>query len=132
MVVNSFETLSKSDNELPDVSDRYIFEPEGRLTWERSRAACQSKGLGWDLAVINDEQEHQLITRQINCARGGFWIGQQAYDGQMFDSNGSEVDFMKYWDHHSNIHYEETINMESDPLCVVIRNDFIWSIKRTA
>ena len=82
--------------------------------------------MGWDLAVINDEQEHQLITRQINCARGGFWIGQQAYDGQMFDSNGSEVDFMKYWDHHSNIHYEETINMESDPLCIVIRNVFFF------
>ena len=56
--------------------------------------------MGWDLAVINNEQEHNLITRQINCARGGFWIGQQAYNGEMFDSNGSKLDFMNHWDHH--------------------------------
>ena len=107
---------------VPDMSDTYKVVTGAGLNWDDSRAACQAVGDGWDLVVINDQDEHDVITEQINCANNAFWVGHKEANGQMYDLDGNQV-FMDNWDNHSNVLNPEANNQQGDEQCVRIRGD---------
>ena len=58
--------------------------------------------MGWDLAIINDQEELDAIVEMTNCAENAFWLGQIDQQGVLVDVNGEEVKFAP-WDMHTNI-----------------------------
>ena len=45
-------------------------------TWADARTHCQGLATGYDLAVINDEDEQKFLEKEIS-ARIDYWIGLQ-------------------------------------------------------
>ena len=117
-------TQCEPSRKVPDVSEKYrLYTPadgDAGLNRADSKAACQAIGEGWDLAVINDADEHEVLVEQINCSPNAYWLGLMEVDGEAFDDNGNKVDFTN-WDSHSNILNPEANNQQGDEKCVRIR-----------
>ena len=108
----------------PDNNPKYQFHTplDGGAGLNRadSKSACQALGEGWDLAVINDAAEHEIIVEQIDCADNAFWLGVKEVDGDVFTDDGKQVDFT-FWDAHSNVLNPEANDQQGDEKCVRIR-----------
>ena len=52
-------------------------------TWADARTHCQGLATGYDLVVINDEDEQKFLEKEIS-ARIDYWIGLQEVDNKEY------------------------------------------------
>lgn len=82
---HSQQCQPKDADELPGDNRYHLSDEPAATTWSEARTECQSKGVGWDLAVIDDVREHKKLVAMTNCASNAFWVGHT-------ESNGVTVD----------------------------------------
>jgi len=108
----------------PDSNPKYQLNSGAGLNRAESKDACKALGDGWDLAIVNDAEEHAILVEQINCAENAFWLGVMEVDGEAFDDKGNKIGFTS-WDSHSNVLNPEANNQQGDEKCVRMRGSMM-------
>ena len=122
---HNYYDFCEPSNQVADVSSKYRLFAESGLDWQGARDDCKAIGAGWDLAVVNDQGEHDVLVEQMNCASNAFWLGQKNVNGdgkKMQDADGNRVNFSA-WDEHSNVLNPESNNQQGVEDCVRMRGN---------
>ena len=81
------------------------------MIWDEAETRCQAIGDGYDLVVINDEEENKFLTEHKNAKHTGneYWIGLIRISSSSVDPNakfswvdGSNVNFKNWRDGEPN------------------------------
>ena len=78
---------------------RYYISKAQFINANDAKIACQAKGKHWDLAIIEDKQEHSFLNKKIGgCVP--YWVGMTNPTGtELKDRQGNDVTFAN-WDTH--------------------------------
>ena len=78
---------------------RYYISKAQFINANDAKIACKAKGKHWDLAIIEDKQEHSFLNKKM----GGcipYWVGMTNPTGtELKDHQGNDVTFAN-WDTH--------------------------------
>ena len=78
---------------------RYFISKAQFINANDAKIACQARGKHWDLAVIEDKQEHTMLNNRLGgCVP--YWLGMTNPSGtELKDHQGLDVAFAQ-WDTH--------------------------------
>lgn len=78
---------------------RYYISKAQFINANDAKIACQAKGKHWDLAIIEDKQEHSFLNKKLGgCVP--YWVGMTNPTGtELKDHQGNDVTFAN-WDTH--------------------------------
>ena len=114
---------------------RYYISKAQFINANDAKIACQARGKYWDLAIIEDKQEHNFLNQRIGgCVP--YWLGMTNPSGtELKDHQGLDVTFAQ-WDTHLGIAQKSSIlscflDSRSKYYCLDIRLDAVLSLKRT-
>ena len=78
---------------------RYYISKAEFINANDAKIACQARGKHWDLAIIEDKQEHSFLNKKLGgCVP--YWVGMTNPTGsELKDHQGNDVTFAN-WDTH--------------------------------
>ena len=121
---HNYIEMCEPTKKTPDNNPNYQFHTPVSggpgLNRNAAKASCLALGAGWDLAVVNNAAEHEMLVEQVNCAPNAFWLGVIELDGLLYDDEGNAISFNQ-WDNHSNVLNPEHNNQQGDENCVRLR-----------
>ena len=84
---------------------RYYISKAEFINANDAKIACQARGKHWDLAIIEDKQEHSFLNKKLSgCVP--YWVGMTNPTGsELKDHQGNDVTFAN-WDTHLGIALE--------------------------